>query len=70
MPSLEVVEVVLVKYNLVDKQNQQKPEVLYTFGSNKFYIYLLNVDPSNLILLQSHNTAFNEIIITFYWSKW
>ena len=66
MPSLEVVEVVLVKYNLVDKQNQQKPEVLYTFGSNKFYIYLLNVDPSNLILLQSHNTAFNEIIITFY----
>ena len=66
MPSLEVVEVVLVKYNLVDKQNQQKPEVLYTFGSNKFYIYLLNVDPSNLILLQSHNNAFNEIIITFY----
>ena len=66
MPSLEVVEVVLVKCNLVDKQNQQKPEVLYTFGSNKFYIYLLNADPSNLILLQSHNTAFNEIIITFY----
>ena len=41
--SLEVVEVVLVQYNLVDNQYQQKPEVLYTFMSNKSYAYLLNV---------------------------
>ena len=31
VPSLEVVEVVLVQYNLVDNQCQQASEVLYTF---------------------------------------
>ena len=40
VPSLEVLEVVLVQYNLVDHQYQQKYEVLYTFTSNKSYAYL------------------------------
>ena len=31
VPSLEVVEVVLFKGNLLDNQYQQKSEVLYTF---------------------------------------
>ena len=31
VPSLEVVEVVLVQFNLVDNQYQQKFKVLYTF---------------------------------------
>ena len=35
VPSLEVVEVVLVQCNLVDNQYQQKSEVLYTFTPNK-----------------------------------
>ena len=35
MPSLEVVEVILVSCNLVDSQHQQKSEVLYTFIANK-----------------------------------
>ena len=45
VPSLEVVEVVLVQCNLVDIQYQQKSEALYTFVSNKFYAYLLNSEP-------------------------
>ena len=53
VPSLEVVEVVLVKYNLVDNKYQQKSEVLYTFRSNKSYTYLLNVEPSSLVLLKT-----------------
>ena len=65
MPSLKVVEVVLVQCNLVDNQYQQKPEVLYTFTSNKSYAYLLNVEPSNLVFLKTYNTEFDEIIITF-----
>ena len=44
IPSLEVVEVVLVQCNLVDNQYQQKSEVLYIFMSNKSYAYLLNVE--------------------------
>ena len=52
VPSLEVGEVVLVQCNLVDNQYQQKSEVLYTFTLNKFYAYLLNVEPSNLVFLK------------------
>ena len=65
VPSLEVVEVVLVQCNLVYNQYQRESEKLYNFTSNKFYAYLLNVEPSNLVFLKIYNTEFNEIIITF-----
>ena len=65
VPSLEVVEVVLVQCNLVDNQYQQKSEVLYTFTPNKSYAYLLNVEPSNLVFLKTYNTEFDEIILAF-----
>ena len=60
VPSLDVVTVVLV-----DNQYQQKYEVLYTFMPNKSYAYLLNIEPSNLVVLKIYNTEFDEIIITF-----
>ena len=47
VPSLEVVEVVLVQCNLVDNLYQQKSEVLYHLTPNKSYAYFLNVEPSN-----------------------
>ena len=53
--SLEVVEVVLVQFNLVDNQYQQKSEVLYTFAPNKSYAYFLNIEPSNLVFLKIYN---------------
>ena len=43
VPSLEVVEAVLVQCNLVDNQCHKKSEILYTFTPNKFCAYLLNV---------------------------
>ena len=36
-PSLEVLEVALVEFSLVDNQYQQKSEVLYSFTPNKSY---------------------------------
>ena len=63
VPSLEVVEVVLVQCNLVDNQYQQKSEVLYNFTPSKSYAYLLNVEPSNLLFLKTYNTEFDENII-------
>ena len=42
VPSLEVVEMVLVQCNLVDNQYERKSEVSYTFTPNKSYAYLLN----------------------------
>ena len=65
VPSLELVEVVLVQCNLVNDQYQQKSEVLYTSTGKKSYAYLLNVEPSNLVFLETYNTEFDEIIITF-----
>ena len=61
----ELVEVVLVQYNLVDNQYQQKSEVLSTFMPNKFYVYLLNFEPKNLMFLKTYNTDFDNITITF-----
>ena len=61
----EVVEVVLVKCNILDIQCQQKSEVLYTFTLNKFYAYLLNVRTCNLEFLTTYNTGFDVVIITF-----
>ena len=65
LPSLEVVEVVLVQCNLVDNRYQQKSEVLYIFIPNRYYAYLLNVEPSSLVFLKTNNTEFDKIIITF-----
>ena len=56
---LEVIEVVLIQCNLIDNQYQQKSEILYTVTSNKFYAYLLNVEPSNLVSLGTYNTEFD-----------
>ena len=62
-PSLELVEVALFQFSLVDNQYQQKSEVLNTFTPNKSYVYLLNLEPSNLVFLETYNTEFDEIII-------
>ena len=59
VPSLEVIEVVLVQYNLVDNQYQQKSEALWTFMPNKSYAYLLNVEPSNWVFWKTYNTQFD-----------
>ena len=65
VPSLVVVEVVLVQCKLIDNQYKQKSEVLYTFMTNKSHAYLLSVEPSNLVFLKTYNIEFDEIIITF-----
>ena len=51
--SLEVAKVILFQCKLVDNQYQQKSEMLYTFTLNKFYSYLLNFEPSNLVFLKT-----------------
>ena len=63
MLSLEVVEVVLVQYNVVDNQYQSKSEILCIFIPNESYAYLSNVKPSNLVSLKIYNTEFDEIFV-------
>ena len=61
--SLEVVEVVLVQYNVVDNQYQSKSEILCIFIPNESYAYLSNVKPSNLVSLKIYNAEFDEIFV-------
>ena len=65
VPSIEVSEVALVQYNLLDNQYQQKSETLYTFMPNKSDAFLLNAEPNNLVFLKTYSSEFDEIIITF-----
>ena len=60
-----MVKVVFVQCNLVDNQYQTRPKVLYTFTSNQFCAYLLNVEPSNFVFLKICNTKLDEIIMRF-----
>ena len=46
VPSLTLIEVLLVQCNLVGNQYKKKSEVPYTFTPNKCYIYLSNVEPT------------------------
>ena len=62
VPSLEIVKAVLVKFNLVDNQYQQKSEVLYISTFNKSFTYLLHMEPSNLGLPKTCNTMFDEVL--------
>ena len=61
VPIHELVEVILVQWNLVDDQYQQKSEVLHTFMPNKSDALLLNVEPSNFVFSEAYNTEFKEI---------
>ena len=63
--SLEVVEEVLLQWNLVGNQYQRKSEALYTFAPNKSYGYLWKIEQSNLVFLKTYSTEFDGITITF-----
>ena len=65
IPSIEVVEIVLVQCTEADNQYQQKSEVLYTFILNRSYAYLLHAEPSNLLFLKTFNWGFDDMTITF-----
>ena len=65
IPSLKMVEVVLVQCNLVDNQSQHNSEVLYTLTPNRSYAYRLNFEGSNLAFLKTYNNEPDDIKITF-----
>ena len=65
VPILEVVEVVLLQYNLVDNKYQRVSDVFYTFTPIKYYAYLLNFESIDLVFLKTYNTEFDEFMITF-----
>ena len=48
VPYLEITEVVLVYYNIVNDDYQQDSRVMLKIVSNKSFCYLLNISPKTL----------------------
>ena len=65
MPHLEIVELVLVHFNLVNNDFQQDSEILYTFLPNKRFGSLLEISPTNHIFLKTFTSEFQEIKVWF-----
>ena len=63
VPHLEITEVVLVHCNIVNNDYQQYSRVLYMFVSNKPFGSLLEISPTNHILLKIFNSECDEIIV-------
>ena len=62
---LEITEVILVHYNMVNNDYQQDSKVLYTFVPNKPFAGLLDISPKNHIFLKTFNSEYNEIEVWF-----
>ena len=65
VPRLEVFELVLVHCNLVNNDYQQDSRILYAFVPNKTFCSLLEISPTNHVLLKTFNSEFQEIKIWF-----
>ena len=62
VPYLEITEVVLIHYNVINNNYQQNSRVLYTFVPNKSFGRLLDISPKNFVF---KNIWFRNFI---YWS--
>ena len=62
---LEITEVVLAYFNMVNNDYQHDSRVLYTFVPNKSFGSLLDTSPSNHIFLKTFNSEYGEIVVWF-----
>ena len=61
VPYLEITEVVLVHWNIVNNGYQQDSRVLYTFVPNKPLGSLLEISTTNFFPLKTFNSQFHTI---------
>ena len=62
VPHLEIIEVVLGYYNIVNNDYQQDSRVLYIFNPNKWFglfVNLVNASPKNYIFLKTFSSEFS-----------
>ena len=58
MTHLEITEVVLVHWNIVNDDYQQYSRILCTFVPNKPFGQLLDISPKNFIFLKTFDREF------------
>ena len=62
---LEITEVMLIHCNVVNNTYQQNSSVLYIFVPNKSFGQFLHISPKNLIFLQTFDSKFSYIKVSF-----
>ena len=65
IPHLEIKEVVLVHFDIVNNDCQQDSWVLYAFVPKKPFGSLLEIYPTNHIFLKTFNSEYDEIKVWF-----
>ena len=65
VPHLEIKEVVLVHYNIVNDDYEQAPRVLHTFVPIKPFHSLSEISPKNYIFLKTFNSEFEDVRVWF-----
>ena len=63
--ALEIVELILIQCNIVNNNDQQNSQILYTFVTNKPFGSVLEISPPNHIILETSNSEFQEIKVWF-----
>ena len=59
VPFQEIIEIILVHCNIVNKDYQQHSRVLYTFVPNKSFGQLLGISSENFTFLKTFNSEFH-----------
>ena len=62
---MQITEVVLVHFNIVNNDYQQNSRVLYIFVLNKTFGSSLQVSPSSFIFLKIFKSEFQTINVSF-----
>ena len=65
VPHLEIIEVVLVHFNIVNNDYQQDSRVVYTFVPDKPFGSLLEISPTDFIPIKTFNSEFQSIEVWF-----
>ena len=65
VPHLEITEVILVHFNIVNNDYLQDSRVLYIFIPNKSFGQLLDVSSKNFIFLKTFNSESSYIEVRF-----
>ena len=58
VPHLEIVEILLMHYNIFNNYYQQDSRIMYAFVSNKSFGQLLIISPNNFIFLKTNFRIF------------
>ena len=65
VPYLEITEVVLIHFNVVNNSYQQNSRVLYTFVPYKSFGQLLDISPENFMFLKTLDSKSSYIEVWF-----